>query len=212
MNTLVISNIHRAPKILPYLEGFNPIRSLSPDYVFCCIGQMRCYHGHLIALKCYMTDETAMVFEDDAVPFEDVAWKESIEAANKMVLEKGYDIVCFSGRGFDFNKFDKISEYGFDWLVPHAGHRWVLGTLAYLTGRKVAAEIIKQDFWLHRTNMDMFLWGERFNFLMLDPRQFVKDKTLSETLIGENPPPFIHACGAETSVIANPRNVECVIR
>ncbi len=111
MNTLVISNIHREPKILPYLEGSNPIRSLSADIPFCCIGQMRCYHGHLIALKCYMTDETAMVFEDDAVPFDGVDWKGSIEAANKMVLEKGYDIVCFSGRGFDFSKFDKISEY-----------------------------------------------------------------------------------------------------
>lgn len=193
MNTLIIGNVHREQLILPHVREYNPIVSYTPDYPYHCIGHYRCFTGHTNAMAVNMTDETALVFEDDAVPDKRMNWKGAIEAANKMVLEKGWEIVCLHGRGFDHAKFDRFREYGFEWLKPNTQDRWVLGTLCYVISQRAAKKWIKQDFWLHGTNIDLFVWSHRFDFCMIDPSPFIHDRH-------------------QSSILENPRNTECVVR
>lgn len=213
MNIFIIGNIHREPLVLPHIKHMNPIISMTPDYPYNVIGQFRCFHGHTNALRTYMTDETACVFEDDCVPIPEHDWQKTILVAGELIQRVSFEIVCLHGRGFDFKNFMPYRFQGFDWLIPKPNIApWVLGTLVYVIGKTAAERFIDADFWLHGTNIDIFLWHGRNRFCMLDPRQFVKDKTLSETRIAENPPPFIHGHGAEGSILQNPRNTEQVIR
>lgn len=212
MNTLVIASIHRTPLITPYIGHLNPIVSLTPDYPMPACGHCRCFRGHTNALKAYMTDETALVFEDDCKVDESKPWKEVIVAASDMVASGQFEILCLHGRGFDFRKFIQFPQGGFNWLKPNTRDRWVLGTLVYVIGKKAAKQFIDNEFYRHGTNIDVFLWSYRFDFALLDPRQFVTDKRLSETLIAENPPPFIHGHGAEGSVLQNPHNTQYINR
>ena len=209
MNTIVISNVHREPLVWPYVQDMKPIRTFTPDWPYHCIGQFRCFHGHTQALTCYMTDDTACVMEDDCVPYEDTPWKDVINAANQLVLDGSYEIVCLHGRGFDFNKFDNFDAHGFNWLKPKTEYRWVLGTLIYVIGKNAAKKFIDSDFWLHGTNIDLFLWSHLFNFCMIDPCQFEQQVNLQKAI--EHPKPFKHD-RHQGSIIENPKNVECVIR
>mgnify|MGYP003575507891 CR=1 FL=1 len=193
MNTLVIGNVHPPQLITGYISYLNPIVSLTPDYAYHCIGHYRCFTGHTNALTAYMTDETALVFEDDAVPDSRHDWKRSIEAANALVLEERFEIVCLHGRGFDYQKFRKMEAHGFSWLIPTTEDRWVLGTLCYVISRKAAEKWIKEDFWLHGTNIDLFVWSNRFNFCMIDPTPFIHDRS-------------------QGSILENPKNTEVVVR
>lgn len=212
MNTIIIANIHREPLVTPHVEMLNPKIAFAADWPFPAIGHYRCYHGHTNALTAYMKDETALVFEDDCIPDSKCKWRGAITVANRLIMERQCEMVCLHGRGFDFLKFRKERRHGFDWLIPITEDRWVLGTLCYVIGRKAAERWIKQDFWLHGTNIDVFVWSNRFNFWMIDPRQFVDMKTTTETLVAERPGPFIHGHGAEGSVLQNPRNTHCVNR
>lgn len=210
MNTIIVSNVHSKP-LYDFAE-LNPIVSLTPDYPYPKIGHFRCFHGHTNALKAYMEDDIALVIEDDCVPDQTLPWRAAIDAAQLMIMYSDYEMVCLHGRGFDFSKFEKREQFAFDWLAPKTEDRWVLGTLIYVINRQAAKKFCDADFWTHATNIDIFLWSKNFNFCLLDPRQFVTDATLSETRIAENPPPFIHGRGGETSMIEHPRNTEYVIR
>lgn len=140
-----------------------------------------------------MTDDTALVCEDDCVPDDRMPWKEAIEAGNKMVLEQGYEMACLHGRGFDYGKFKRIKEYGHDWLIPETEARWVLGTLCYVIGKKAAKKFMDTDYWVNGCNIDLFLWSNRFNFCMIDPTPFIHDRS-------------------QGSLLENSKNTEYVIR
>lgn len=196
MKTIVVSNIHRTPLITPHISHLNPVSTLTPDYPYPAIGHYRCWYGHVNALICHMDADakSILVFEDDAIPDKGKDWNAAILAGQKMVEEDGFEIACLHGRGYDTEKFYTLNKYGFDWLVPNTEDRWVLGTLTYVMSRRAADRFIADDFHIHGTNIDIWMWSHRNHFCL------IKDT------------PFIHGHGNEGSILERPRNTECVNR
>lgn len=209
MNSIVISNVHREPIITPYIGHMNPVRSLTPDYPHPQIGHIRCFQGHTNALRAYMTDETACVFEDDCRPYGDCPWEDAIRAADGLVLSEKLDFVCLHGRGFEFGLFDTFKHSGFEWMRPNAEHQWVLGTLVYVASVSGAKKFTDVEYWCGGCNIDLFMWSRRHNWVMIDPRQFVTGH--SEQQMAEQPRPFAHD-RCQGSLIENGRNVQHVYR
>lgn len=205
MNALIISNVHREPLIAPHIEYLNPVRSLTPDYPHPQIGHCRCFHGHTNALLAYMTDDSAIVFEDDCVPDHNYDWKEVIRVAQKMVEESGWEFACLHGRGFDYQMFNQFHAKGLDWLSPNTEHQWVLGTLVYAINRDGARKFCSVDYWAGGCNIDLFVWSKRHNYCLLDPRQFGGNSTI------EHPKPFDHN-RTQGSLLENGRNIDPVYR
>lgn len=203
MKTFVISNVHRPALVLPHIQEFNPIVSLTPDYPYHCIGHFRCFHGHTNALFAHGVDlgtEPVLVFEDDCVPVPGSPWREQIEAGKQLLIEGGYDLVCLHGRSCDWSRFKKflfcgwpVLEPDFDTMPAGQWESMTQGTLAYIITPSMARRFINADFWLHGTNIDCWLWTRHHKFCIMEPNNFIHDRS-------------------QGSILENPRNVENVVR
>lgn len=197
MNTIVVSSVHRPPKVMPYITELNPIYSFTADYPGAAGGFYRCHMGHSTGLAAYMTDDVALMFEDDCVPNKNRNWRGAIKEGVQLITEGHCDLVCLHGRGeeeiprkFTFEKFKE-----FEWAKSPPVHYTVQGTLAYLINRKAAWQLRHFDPWWLFTPLDNLLWSPRFNYMLLrdvDPAQMH----------------FIHSAGIEESLMPNLHNAK----
>lgn len=200
MNTIVVCHPQREPLVRLHIAELNPLYSWGADYPGTPIGTYRCQMGHITALAAYMTDDVAVVFEDDCVPNKNRDWQGAIEEAASIVRSGLSEIVCLHGRGneeipakFQFERHER-----FEWARPPAAEYTVQGTLAYVVGREGAWKIRQLDPWLWAFHaLDTILWSSRFDWMLL------KDVEPGDWWAN---PHFHHGAGAENSLLRNPLN------
>lgn len=194
MNTIVVCTVHREPKVKKWLGEHESIKySYTGDYTGFPGGQYRCWMGHITGLAAYMTDDTAIVFEDDCVVDDERNWMQAIVVAQKLVDQKKFDVVSLHCRGLDMAELGWIThhESGFTFRHPPQKQHYVLnGTLAYVINKKAAWEFRNMDPFVSYNPIDLTLWSREFNYCILENT------------------PFIHGAGHKESILENPKNMQ----
>jgi len=175
---------------MPHIMDLNPTYSFTGDYPGKACGYYRCHMGHATGIAAYMTDDIALMLEDDCIPNSTKDWRGAIEEGKKLIENEICDVVCLHGRGEEeIPKKFRFSYYGrFEWAKQPKEHYTIQGSLAYLINRKAAWELRHFDPWWKFTALDNLLWSPRFNFMLLRDEDYTQ-------------PHFIHGCGIEESLM-----------
>jgi hypothetical protein len=202
MQTIVIRNVHREPLVAPFLDEFSPVYSYCDDRPGIACGQTRCIAGHQTALAAYMTDETALVIEDDCVPNANLDWRGAIKEANDLVLSGRCEVACLHGRGEEeIPKKFRFKRYkNFNWAVPPKEHYSIQGTLIYVCNKAAAWKFRQFDPWIRYSPIDAIWWSPNFDWMLLEDKWTTSPFSWT--------PRFFHGHGAQGSILENPRNKE----
>lgn len=180
LDIVVVATKKRKPLIVPYLEGLNPIISITSDYTlpegfvpevggltYNHLGTYRCFRGHQDAIA-KATKDYVLILEDDAVPNRP-DWCQVV--CESIFLADIFDLVSFHARGYDrsaFTSFDKFHHsHNFIWTLYK--ETWIVAALAYLM-KKENYEKIK-DFVYNGTPWDLVLYRS-FNYCLMEKSPF----------------------------------------
>lgn len=169
IDIIVLANKHRKPLVEEYLDKIPHKTSLTPDYnlpndfkptprsdplfISNHTGALRCYNGHIDALK-LTTEDIVLVLEDDAIP-NCPNWLEIVHKSIDMLNK--FEIVSLHGRSISGIK-NRIIKNGLEFLelepieVKHEqtgkkGHlKYILGSLAYLIHKRDINKIIDSKY------------------------------------------------------------------
>lgn len=134
----------------------------------------RCFRGHQEALK-LATKPYILMLEDDAVP--KPGWKETVKKC--IPLLGNYDLVQLFCGGLIVDQNYKLDYLHYRTVGTHNsyGLRWATGSVAYLTSKRIAKDIIHKPY----VGLPMDIWmNNKYNSICLSEESqcFGHDETI----------------------------------
>lgn len=181
---VVVTTRRRKSLITSYLDGLNPIISVTPDY---CLpenfeptveglthnhlGTYRCFKGHQDAIA-KTAEDKVLIFEDDAIPNRPDWWNIVNESA---FLLDTFDMISFHGRAYDEDAFEPVENTrDHEFLRASNENTWVVAALAYMVDKKNYERL--KSLVYDGTPWDLVLYRQ-FSYCLMKKSPFDHDRS-----------------------------------